>query len=37
MIIIDKYGKYIKVDPVFTNIKETPDGCVVTYTIIKDD
>ena len=36
MIIVNKDGKYIEVDPEFTSIKETDDGCIVTYTIIKE-
>ena len=38
MIVVDKNGKYITVDennP--TSIKETPDGVVVSYNIIKDE
>jgi hypothetical protein len=40
MIVINKHGEYIEVDPEFTDLKETADGCVVTYKIIrylKDD
>lgn len=36
MWIVDNKGKYIEVDPEYTDIKETDEGCVVTYTIIKE-
>ena len=37
MIIVNKDGKWITVDPTPTSIKEIDDGVIVTYTIIKED
>ena len=37
MIIVDKNGKWITVDPTPTAIKESIEGLIVTYTIIEDE
>ena len=36
MIVVDKHGNYKEVDPEPTNMKETDEGLVVTYTVIKE-
>ena len=37
MIVVDKHGNFIKIDPNYTGITETPDGCIVSYKIIEEE